>query len=244
VVTVSTGFTGAVPALIRGRVRHERLSPFRHGFSYGAHQWLVDADAADTAPRWLRGAASVRAEDHIGTPDGSIGDNVRKFLVESGTDWSAERVLMLTNARTLGYVFDPLTVYWCFASDGRLEGVLAEVHNTYGERHAYVVQLDDAGRGTADKAFYVSPFFGVFGRYHLRFTLDGDRVGAFITLRQHQSVVFTASFTGSAVPLTTRRIVASALRHPFMPQRVALLIRLHGIRLWLRRLPVVPRAWS
>ena len=146
---------------------------------------------------------------------------------------------MLTNARTLGYVFDPLTVFWCYAADGRLEGVVAEVHNTYGERHGYVVEVDDRGRGQADKAFYVSPFFGVFGSYQLKFTLDGDRVGAFITLRQHDQVVFTASFTGSAVPLTTRRIITSALRHPFMPQRVALLIRLHGVWLWARRLPVV-----
>ena len=108
---------------------------------------------------------------------------------------------MLTNARMLGYVFDPFSVYWCFAADGRLEGVVAEVHNTYGERHGYVVELDDRGRGQADKAFYVSPFFGVFGDYLLRFTLDGDRVGAFITLRQHERVVFTAQLHRYGRPL-------------------------------------------
>jgi len=170
-----------------------------------------------------------------------VGDNVRGFLSAQGADWTAHRVLMLTNARTLGFVFDPLTVYWCYAADGRLEGVVAEVHNTYGERHGYVVEVDGRGRGHADKAFYVSPFFGVFGSYQLRFTLDGDRVGAFVTLRQNDKVVFTASFTGSAVPLTTWRIVTSALSHPFMPQRVAALIRLHGAWLWARRLRVVRR---
>jgi DUF1365 family protein len=241
-VTGSTAVTTTVPALVRGRVKHERLAPFRHGFSYGAHQWLIDADAAESAPRWVRPLASVRAEDHFGPPEGSVGDSLRTFLVERGVDWSAHRVLMLTNARTLGYVFDPLTVYWCFAKNGTLEGVVAEVHNTYGERHGYVVVLDDRGRGHVDKSFYVSPFLGVFGSYALRFTLDGDRVGAFVTLRQHGDVVFTASFTGSAVPLTTRRIITSALRHPFMPQRVSALIRLHGGWLWIRRLPVVRRA--
>jgi DUF1365 family protein len=183
----------------------------------------------------------VRPTDHLGSPEKSLGSNVRDFLAHQGVDWTAHRVVMLTNARVLGYVFDPLTVYWCFASDGRLEGVLAEVHNTYGERHGYVVALDDRGRGQADKAFYVSPFFGVFGRYQLKFTLDGERVGAFVTLRQHDEVVFTGSFTGTAVPLTPRRMLLSALRQPFMPQRVALLIRLHGIWLWARRLPVVRR---
>jgi DUF1365 family protein len=240
-VTTAHGPDVDVPALVRGRVRHDRLAPFRHGFSYGAHQWLIDADNAEATPRWLRALASVRASDHLGTPDDTVGGNIRKLLVAEGVDWSADRVLMLTNARTLGYVFDPLTVYWCFAEDGGLEGVVAEVHNTYGERHGYVVDLDARGRGQVDKAFYVSPFLGVFGSYQLRFTLDGDRVGAFITLRQHDQVVFTASFTGSSVPLTTRRIITSALRYPFMPQRVALLIRLQGAWLWARRLPVVRR---
>ena len=177
----------------------------------------------------------------IGSPRGEIGNNVRDFLAAQGVDWSAHRIVMLANARVLGYVFDPLSVYWCFAADGRLEGVVAEVHNTYGERHGYVVDLDDRGRGQADKAFYVSPFFGVFGDYLLKFTLEGDRVGAFITLRQHGEVVFTASFTGTAVPSTTRRLVTSAPRQPLMPQRVAALIRLHGVWLWIRRLPVVRR---
>lgn len=230
-----------VPALVRGRVKHARLSPVRHAFSYGAHQWLIDVDAPAPAPGWLRWVGSVRASDHLGPASGTLGANVRDFLAEAGVGWTAQRVLLLANARTLGYVFDPLSVYWCFAADGRLEGVVAEVHNTYGERHGYVLELDDRGRGHADKAFYVSPFFGVFGNYELRFTLDGDRVGAFITLRQHDEVVFTASFTGAAVPLTTRRVVTSAVRHPFMPQRVAALIRLHGVWLWTRRLPVVRR---
>ncbi|MEJ7630353.1 MAG: DUF1365 domain-containing protein [Nocardioidaceae bacterium] len=230
-----------VPALVRGTVKHARLSPMRHSFSYGAHQWLVDVDEPAVGPRRLRWLASVRASDHLGAATGSLGTNIREFLVEKGVGWTAHRVLMLANARTLGYVFDPLSVYWCFAADGRLEGVVAEVHNTYGGRHGYVLELDDRGRGQAHKAFYVSPFLGVFGDYQLRFTLDGDHVGAFITLRQHDEVVFTASFTGTAVPLTPRRLVTSALRHPFMPQRVALLIRLHGVWLWARRLPVVRR---
>ena len=82
---------------------------------------------------------------------------------------------MLANARTLGYVFDPLTVYWCYAADGSLEGVLAEVHNTYGERHGYVVEVDERGTGHADKEFYVSPFFGVFGDYQLKFVHEAGQ---------------------------------------------------------------------
>ncbi|MDX6310078.1 MAG: uncharacterized protein QOI06_3124 [Nocardioidaceae bacterium] len=230
-----------VPALVRGVVKHARLSPVRHRFRYRAHQWLVDVDDLDVAPRGLRWLGSVRARDHLDPHTDDLGTNVRSFLAAQGVSWSAHRILMLTNARSLGYVFDPLSVFWCFALDGALEGVVAEVHNTYGGRHGYVVELDDRGRGQADKAFYVSPFFGVFGDYQLRFTLDGERVGAFVTLCQHAQVVFTASFTGTTVPLTPARLLVSALCQPLMPQRVAGLIRAQGVWLWLRRLPVVRR---
>lgn len=230
-----------LPALVEGEVRHERFSPVRHAFRHRAHQWLLDVDEPEIAPRWLRSLASVQSRDHLGSPEQSLGHNVRAFLRAQGVTWSATRIVMLANARTLGYVFDPLSVYWCYAADGSLEGVLAEVHNTYGERHGYVVQLDDDNAAEVGKDFYVSPFLGVFGDYRLKFTQSPERVGAFVTLKQDGKVVFTGSFTGRPVPATSRRLIAVALRRPFMPQRVAALIRLHGVLLWLRRLPVVRR---
>ncbi len=231
-----------LPALVSGEVRHARFHPVKHTFRYRAHQWLVDADHPDVVPPWLRPLASFRSRDHLGSPERSLGDNVRGFLAAQGVAWSAHRIVMLANARTLGYVFDPLSVYWCYATDGSLEGVLAEVHNTYGERHGYVVDVDEHGTGFADKQFYVSPFFGVFGKYQLKFVHDDDKVGAFVTLRQDDRVVFTGSFTGRAVPVTVRRVVTVALTQPLMPQRVAALIRLHGVWLWIKRLPVVRRS--
>ena len=78
---------------------------------------------------------------------------------------------MLASARVLGHVFDPLSVFWCYGSDGVLACVVAEVHNTYGERHAYLLRPDEAGTAVTDKGFYVSPFFDVTGSYELRFTL-------------------------------------------------------------------------
>jgi DUF1365 family protein len=238
---VNSTANSALPALVKGEVRHARFAPIKHAFRYRAHQWLVDADHAELSPRWLRPLVSFQSRDHLGSADRSLGDNVRGFLRAQGVGWSARRIIMLANARTLGYVFDPLTVYWCYSADGSLEGVLAEVHNTYGERHGYVVEVDGHGSGQAGKQFYVSPFFGVFGDYTLKFVHDGDKVGAFVTLKQDGRVVFTGSFTGRAVPVTARRVLGVALTQPLMPQRVAVLIRLHGLWLWVRRLPVVRR---
>ena len=190
----------------------------------------------------LQFLARFEASDHLGSPHQGIGDNVRHFLKTQGVTWSASRIVMLANARSFGYVFDPLSVFWCYAADGTLEGVLAEVHNTYGERHGYVVELDEHGRGRADKELYVSPFFGVFGDYQLKFVSEPDKVAAYVTLKQDGKVVFTGSFVGVPSPVTATSLARVAFTQPLMPQRVAALIRLHGVWLWLRRLPVVRRS--
>ena len=205
--------------------------------------WLVDTDDADAAfPRWLRPLASIRSKDHFGADDPRpLTDKVRGYLDAHDLPWSAHRVLMLANARSLGFVFDPLTTYFCLAADGTLEGVLAEVHNTYAERHCY--PLDVAAEQTArvDKEFYVSPFFAVEGRYDIRTRITGGDVAVGISLTQGEHTLFTASVHGDLQPATRSRVLSAVLRNPFPSQRVAALIRWHGVRLWLRRLPVVPR---
>ena len=117
----------AAPAVVRARVRHVRRRPFRYALAHRTTMWLVDAD--DSRPLALK---------------------VRAFLDGHSLGWSADRVLVLANARSLGYVFDPLTTYFCLDAEGRLEGVLAEVHNTYGERHCYPLALE-GGAATAGR---------------------------------------------------------------------------------------------
>jgi DUF1365 family protein len=149
---------------------------------------------------------------------------------------------MLANARAAGYVFDPLTTYFCFDADGALEGVLAEVHNTYGERHCYPLDVVRQMPARVDKEFYVSPFFAVEGRYDIRTRLTGSTVAVAISLTQGEDTVFNASVSGSLVPATRARVLRAVARNPLPSHRVSALIRWHGVRLWLRRLPVVARA--
>jgi len=205
--------------------------------------WLVDVTHAESAfPRWLRAFASIRTEDHFAPDDvRSLAQKVRDYLDAHDLPWTASRVLVLANARSLGYVFDPLSTYFCFDDDGRLEGVLAEVHNTYGERHCYPLDVAGARTATVDKEFYVSPFFAVEGRYDIRTRITGSDVAVGISLTQGDTTVFTAAVHGDLEPATRRRVVGAVLRDPIPSQRVSALIRWHGIRLWLRRLPVIPR---
>ena len=174
----------ATPALYDVRIAHTRSAPLRNSFEYGGYLWLVDLDDVAAGrlvqgrplPRWLRSQARFESADHLGDPAASIKDNVVALARQHGID-DVDRVLMLASARSgLGrasYVFNPLSTHWCYRADGSPACLVAEVHNTYGERHGYLLRLDDAGRAEADKEFYVSPFLEVDGRYLMRFSPPG-----------------------------------------------------------------------
>ena len=121
---------------------------------------------------------------------------------------------MLASARVLGHVFDPLSVFWCYDSSGRLVCVVAEVHNTYRERHAYLLRPGEAGAALTGKDFHVSPFFDVSGTYELRFTLRPDRVATAVTLRREGAVAFSATFRGRPEPATSRNLARLLIRQP------------------------------
>ncbi|WP_328529134.1 DUF1365 domain-containing protein [Nocardioides sp. NBC_00368] len=233
-----------VPALVVGHVSHTREVPLRHAFRHRSYHWLIDVDDPPRLPFWLRPLAGFRVEDHLDA--GSSGRGVRGdlgvFLACRGVDLApTDRVLMLTNARVLGHVFNPLTVFWVQSDDGVLRAVVFEVHNTYGERHAYLLDVDRHGRASTGKAFYVSPFNDVTGTYVIQLQLDPGQVAVTVGLDRDGARVLTATTRGTPEPATRRALVRVSLSHLLMPHRVSALIRFHGIRLWLRRLPVFPR---
>jgi uncharacterized protein len=233
--------TAQHPQLYEATVRHRRTRPIDRAFAHRVYYWLVDLDAPPVLPRWLRPFAGFHARDHLGDPRASIRRNVDAHLAARGVDLRGGRVLMLAHARVLGYVFNPLTVYWCHRPDGELECVLAEVHNTYGERHCYLLRPDATARARTAKAFYVSPFLAVAGDYRMVLPVPGKRLGISITLDQGGHTALVATLVGTRRPATPAALLRVLLRHPLAPQRTSALIRRHGVALWLRRLPVVRR---
>jgi uncharacterized protein len=226
-----------LPALVVGWITHRRYGPVRHAFQHRMYQWLVDLDSLHG--RWPE--LRFRSADHLGDPRRTIKANVETFLALNGVPLcDGSRVLMLTNARVLGHVFSPLSVFWCYHGNGQLAAIVAEVHNTYGERHAYVVHPNEDGIAVATKAFHVSPFFPVDGEYELRLALRSDRVSTVVTLRRDGVVAFVATFRGRPEPATRPAVARMRIREPLMTHRISALIRLHGIWLWLRGLPVQP----
>ena len=229
----------ALPALVAGQVTHRRPGPVGHAFRHRVYLWLIDLDSVPRQPWHLRAFARFSSADHLGDPGLPIKGNIENYLALNGIQLGDRgRVLMLANARVLGHVFDPLSVFWCHDPDGVLACVVAEVHNTHGERHAYLLRPDEAGVAVTGKDFHVSPFFDVSGTYELRFTLRPDLVATTVTLRREGTVAFSATFRGRPEPATAPALARRLIRQPLMTQRISALIRVHGIWLWLRGLPV------
>jgi predicted NAD/FAD-binding protein/DUF1365 family protein len=227
------------PGRFETTIRHTRRTPFRRSFEHRSTFWLVDLD--DLPDHGL--LARFEARDHLGSPGRSLRANVESFLAGNGVSLGAgERpgtILMAAHPRSLGHCFNPISIFWCFDDAGRQAGVVVEVHNTYGDRHAYLVHPDEQGRAQTDKAMYVSPFHGVDGTYDVAVPLPTDRLHVAVTLRGHDadaggSAPFSASLTGTRTDIPVRRTLGAALRG-------SALIRAHGIWLWARRLPIRPR---
>ncbi|MEU5715112.1 DUF1365 domain-containing protein [Streptomyces sp. NPDC020403] len=230
-----------VNALYPCAITHVRTSPRRYALRHRTYLWLIDPDRPPRLPRALQPLARFDARDHFGGTAPTVRAGLERFLRARGVDLADGTVTMLTHARVLGHVFNPLTVYWCHRPDGSPLCVVAEVHNTYGERHCYLLHPDGAGRVSTGKDFYVSPFFPVDGDYRMRLPEPGPRLDLTVHLEREGARPFTATVRGIRRPATPARLLRLALRHPLSTLIVSLAIRLHGIRLFLRRLPVQPR---
>ncbi|MFJ3913616.1 DUF1365 domain-containing protein [Streptomyces vinaceus] len=231
-----------VPALYATEVRHTRSTPVTYAMRHRTYLWLVDVDDLPDLPRLLRPFARFDPRDHFSGDASSLRAGLDAYLAAQGVLGADGRVVMLAHARVLGHVFNPLTLYWCHDRSERLVCVVVEVHNTYGERHCYLVHPDDQGRADVAKDFYVSPFFGVEGSYRMRLPLPGDRLDLTVQLRHGDgSRPLTATVRGTHRPAGTRGLLAALLRNPWSTAGVSLGIRRHGIRLYLKGLPVQPR---
>jgi len=228
-------------SIYRTSISHVRRSPLKNAFTYRSYSWFVDLDHLPRLPFLLRPLAGFRAGDHLGDPAATLRTNVERYLRSQGIEHDGGPIHMLTSARVFGYVFNPLTLFWCYRSSGELQCVVAEVHNTYGERHCYLLRTDPAGRASVSKAFYVSPFNDVDGQYRMKLPAPGDRLAVSIILEREGHRPFVATMDGRRHPATVRNILAAAIRVPAAPLLVSALIRVQGIKLWARHLPVVAR---
>ena len=240
---------------IAGQTFHGRKGAVENAFRYSIDYVLLDAEArTPEAPalfaRNRRGVVSVHDSDHGGPPGQGRGAAwIREVLARHGIAGIA-RVELLAQPRVLGYVFNPVSFWLCRGDDGALTAVIAEVTNTYGDRHSYLCHHPDLRPIRAEdtlaatKVFHVSPFQPVSGDYSFRFDIRGDRIAIRIDYARGDGGL-VATLTGPRRPLRTAGILRALLRRPFGARRVLALIHWQAAKLWwkgarFRARPVPP----
>jgi DUF1365 family protein len=237
-------------ALYEGTIRHRRhaVRPrvFRHRLA------LVYADLEELPGLFggrliarRPGVVRFRRGDYLGDPAVPLATEVRALVARRTGSDPGGPVRLLTQPRTLGHCFNPVSFYYCFRPGGeRLAAVVAEVTNTpWGERHAYVLPSGDDGPvldGGVDKALHVSPFMAMDQRYRWRATRPGATLSVHIESTEHDAPAFDATLNLRRTPLTRRALARVGLRYPAATLRVLALIYGHAAVLWLRRVPVHP----
>lgn len=234
---------GAWPQHFPARVTHARRGDVSHSFSYAVDYLLLDPESS-RRPLLLKldrfGLVSFNQRDHGGARGKGQGAVwARKVLSEAGlADQDGVVLRLLTQPRFLGVWFTPVS-FWIALRDDQIIAFIAEVNNTFGQRHCYLCHddgfapLDGTCELSAAKAFHVSPFQDVSGDYRFRVRLDAGK----LTLRirhTHDKGGLVATMVGPLRPLTNARLLASAVRRPFWPLRVLSLIHWHALRLWLK----------
>lgn len=231
--------------LIRGHSFHGRKGDVANAFRYSVDYVLLDAEADVRGPRLFsrnRGnLTSVQDRDHGGAPGQGRGPSwAREVLDAHGIAFDGP-LMLLAQPRLLGHVFNPVS-FWLAYDGGALRAVIAEVTNTFGDRHSYLCAREDRAPITredvlsAQKIMHVSPFQPIAGGYTFRFDIREDRVGIWIDYATGNEGVL-ATLTGRRVPLTSLGILRSALRRPFGARRVLALIHWQALKLWWKGAP-------
>lgn len=247
-------------ALYHGWLDHRRLAPRRHAFRYRLFMAYLDLAELDQVfrGRWLWATQPTRRlalarfdrSDHLGDPAQPLDEAVRALVAERTGQRPAGPIRLLTHLRYFGYVFNPVSFYYCFdAADRTVETVVAEVNNTpWGERHCYVLRPDMPGadrlRAHSVKAMHVSPFNPMRLRYDWQLHTPGEALAVHMALRTTDAAdadgapVFGATLALQRVPITGTALAGTLLRFPWMTAKVIAAIHWEALRLWLKRVPI------
>ncbi|MGI3170240.1 DUF1365 domain-containing protein [Pseudooceanicola sp. C21-150M6] len=235
----------ARPLHLRGQTWHGRKGQIRNAFRYGVDYVLLDAENDGPRPRLFsrnRGnLTSLHDSDHGGPPkEGRGAAWVREVLAEAHLPRPA-RIRLLTQPRVLGHVFNPVSFWLCEDDRGDLRVVIAEVTNTFGDRHSYLCHRDDQGPiGPKDvlsarKVLHVSPFQPQTGTYAFTFDITDQNIRIRIDYDREAEGGLIATLTGPLEPLTNRAILGACLRRPFGSRRVLALIHWQALKLFIKR---------
>lgn len=235
---------------IAGQTYHGRKGAVSNAFRYSIDYVLLDAEADVKGPRLFsrnaRGLTALYDIDHGGIPGQGRGAQWVRDVLEQHQITGVVRIELLAQPRVLGHVFNPVSFWLCRRDDDALITVIAEVGNTFGDRHSYLCHNADLApilpshSLKARKIFHVSPFQPVEGGYAFRFDITDDRIGVWIDYDRKDGGLI-ATLTGKRTPLTNRTILHSVWRRPLGARRVLALIHWQALKLWVHGALYRPR---
>ncbi len=243
---------GFASGLYAGVVTHRRLRPRRHKLRYRMFSVLLDIDAIPAICAGIRVMShnrfnlfSVHDRDH-GDGGGSLRAWAEKHLAEAGIDLDNGPIRLLAMPRVLGYGFNPISVWFCHHRDGRLLALLHEVHNTFGERHVYLIPVSPGDppldiRQSCAKSFHVSPFMGMDMRYAFRVHPPDERVSLAIRGDDAQGPLIVAAFAARRRDLTDAALLRVFVTMPLLTLKVMAGIHWEALRLWWKGLRLHPK---
>ena len=241
-----TGSDRPALSLYVGRTTHSRLEPRPHRFSYGVFQILIDIDRVSDA---MRGRLAIRhgraglfsfAERDHGARDGQpLRPWVEQTLRDAGLTVTAATIRLLCFPRVLGFVFNPISLFYIYDEQERLKAAIYEVNNTFGQTHAYVVPATGAAgeHQVADKKLYVSPFYRVEGGYQFRLSAPAEHLKLVITKQVNGKPDFTASLSATQREATDSALISLFFAMPLMTLGVVAAIHWEALRLWIKGAP-------
>ncbi len=202
---------------------------------------LAEIPALDRALRLFAynraGVVSYHDADHLKDYPGDTRERLSAFFASRGEQLPDGRVLLLTHARVFGYTFNPVSFFYCFDAAGALRFVVAEVNNTFGDTHPYLLRGDGSGPLTSRKVLHVSPFFDMTGGYSWRLPPPGDTLEARCDLHHGGQLSLASRLSMARRPLTDRTLSEALTRLPFMTVRVMFGIHWQALKLWFKGAP-------
>lgn len=234
--------------LYRGVVMHRRVRPRVHGFRYRLFWMLLDLDRLDEAAARTRlfsigrfNLLSFHPRDHGDGSSANLRAQAMAKLAEAGIGGVDGPIRLLTMPRLLGFVFNPISVYYCHRADDGLAAVIYEVSSTFGERRSYVLASEgERFEQSCDKALHVSPFMRMAMTYAFRGRTPDDRLTLAIDGHEADGLVIATAMTGERRALTDREVLKAVLAVPFETLKVVAAIHWEALRLFLKGVPPQP----
>jgi len=240
-------------ALYRGQVMHRRMRPKAHMLTYRVFWLLLDLAEIDRLNRRVRlvshnrfNLLSFHDRDHGDGSGAALRPQVEAWLARAGVDTAGGPIRLLTMPRVLGYVFNPISLFYCHHADGRLAAVVYEVTSTFGVRHTYLIpvpaidQADGAIRQCAAKALHVSPFMSMEMDYEFRGHVPGERLELTIDGMDSRGLLITAAMSAARWPLKDDVVLSAVAAMPFLTLKVVAAIHWEALKLWVKGVRLRP----